>query len=94
MLAPEDQQGEEHPMATSEYSYFTRVGICSKCGAGPHNENVHDENCLINAPKGTVRHWHNGFHGIGLFGESSLLTEDAQKATAMGAALAGKVNSL
>lgn len=40
---------------------FLPQNTCKYCGAGMHNNNQHDENCLINVPVRNMNSWRAGW---------------------------------
>lgn len=40
---------------------FLPQNTCPSCGAGKHNNNKHDENCLINVPVRNMKSWRMGW---------------------------------
>lgn len=75
---------------------FLPHNTCPSCGAGPHNENKHDENCLSTVPIPFMSLWRRGFAAqlsVGYFGKVDVpesLDPEADLAFAKGVVMAAK----
>ena len=75
---------------------FLPQNTCPSCGAGPHNNNRHDENCLSGVPVPFMPLWRRGFEAQlnagygGKVGVPESFDYEADLAFAKGVAMAAK----